>query len=234
MLGYKEAEIFKFDPERNTMKRIELDIEYTTSLETGCFGYDYEIVNEKIYVPFMCSNLIIEIDCNNDSIKTIDVPSRSFGYSGIAYDGEGFWLAPRKGKYLVYYSMDGKTKEFDLPEEYDEKKQYFGGALMEGDKVLFTSFCGKNMEFDRNNPLDIRMFGPSIYYYKKLQNGGSVISEYNGETYYVGNSGKKRKLKLCIDNQKKMKYIKENLNINPILMEGNDMGICDFLQMINL
>jgi hypothetical protein len=130
--------------------------------------------------------------------------------------------------------MDGKTKEFDLPEEYDEKKQYFGGALMEGDKVLFTSFCGKNMEFDRNNPLDIRMFGPSIYYYKKLQNGGSVISEYNGETYYVGNSGKKRKLKLCIDNQKKMKYIKENLNINPILMEGNDMGICDFLQMINL
>jgi hypothetical protein len=231
---YEEAKILKFDIKKNTMKSMEINIEYTTDIETGCFGYDYEIVNEKIYVPLMCSNLIIEIDCNNDSIKTIGVPSGSFGYVGIAYDGEGFWLAPRKGRYFVYYAMDGKTKEFALPEEYDEKEQYFGGTLIEGDKVLFTSFCGKNMEFDRNNPLDIRMFDPSIYYYKKLQNGGHVESEYNGETYYVDNSGKKRRLKLCIDNRRKMEYIKDNFSIKPVLIEGNEMGLCDFVDMINV
>ena len=235
VLGYEKAKILKLDMNNNTIENITIGVEGDVDIEVGCFGYDYEIVNEKIYLPVMCSNSIVEIDCNSDDIRVLDVPSCCRGYAGIAYDGNGFWLAPRKGKYFVYVdALFEEIKEFKLPKEYKENEYYFGGALVNDNKICFTSFSGKNMEFNCDNPFDIRMYEPGFFYYKKLQNGGCIISENEGETYYIDVKGIKRTLQLSVDNNMKFRYIKDNLYMNPIIRENEDMGIDSFINMINM
>lgn len=235
VLGYEKAKILKLDVNNNTIENITIGVEGDVDIEIGCFGYDYEIVNEKIYLPVMCSNSIVEIDCNSDDIRVLDVPSRCRGYAGITYDGNGFWLAPRKGKYFVYVdALFEEIKEFKLPKEYKENEYYFGGALVNDNKICFTSFSGKNMEFYCDDPFDIKMYEPGIFYYKKLQNGGCIISENEGETYYIDVKGIKRTLQLSVDNNMKFRYIKDNLYMNPIIRESEDMGIDSFINMINM
>ena len=139
VLGYEKAKILKLDMNNNTIENITIGVEGDIDIEVGCFGYDYEIVNEKIYLPVMCSNSIVEIDCNSDDIRVLDVQSCCCGYAGITYDGNGFWLAPRKGKYFVYVdALFEEIKEFKLPKEYKENEYYFGGALVNDNKIYFT------------------------------------------------------------------------------------------------
>lgn len=235
VLGYEKAKILKIDTKNNEIKSIQIDIDCIIDVETGCFGYDYEIVNEKIYLPIMCSNSILEMDCKSDNIKILNVPSGCHGYAGIAYDGNGFWLAPRKGKCFVYVdTLFKEVKEFSLPEEYRENEHYFGGALVNDNKICFTSFSGKNMEFNCDNPFDIRMYKPGFFYYKKLQNGRCVISENEGETYYIDATGIKRALQLSVKNNMKLRYIKDNIYMNPILHESKDMGLDSFINMLSV
>lgn len=134
----------------------------------------------------------------------------------------------------MFYSLGGEIKEFDLPTEYEKNKQYFGGAVVEGDKILFTSFCGKNLEFDMLKPEKTYVYEPSIYYYKMLQNGGKVICEYEGKTFYIDPVCGKRELKLLINGQEKIRYIKNNLADNYILTESNDMQLIEFIEMLNI
>lgn len=233
VLGYEKAKILKIDIKTKNIKNISIDMD--CNIENGCFGYDYEIVNEKIYLPAMCSNSIVEIDCNSDNIRGLNIPSCCHGYAGIAYDGNGFWLAPRKGKCFVYAdALFEEVKEFNLPEEYGENEYYFGGALVNDNRICFTSFSDKNMEFNCDNPTDIRMYEPGIFYYKKLQNGGCIISENEGETYYIDSTGIKRTLQLRVENNVKLRYIKENLYMNPIIHESKDMGLDSFINMLSV
>lgn len=74
VLGYEKAKILKLDIKDSKIESITIDLDCDIDIETGCFGYDYEIVNEKIYLPIMCSNSILEIDCKSDNIKILDVP----------------------------------------------------------------------------------------------------------------------------------------------------------------
>lgn len=234
LLGFGQKEIYKFNTLTYQIKELKVDIELENLKieEAGFLGFDYEIVEGKIFAPIMCANKIIEIDPKTDLINIIDVPSSSTGYSGIIYDGEGFWLAPRKGLYFVHYLLNGKVEEYELPKEYEKDRIYFGGAYKEDKHIVFTAFYGKNFRFRPEFPKEYQVFEPSIYYCKILNNKGMVIHERNGQTYYVDSNGKVRKLNLSISNVSRLEYIGKYMDNKMIFFEGNELSLDEYLRTV--
>lgn len=234
LLGFWSKEIYKFNILTNQILELKIDIssEMSELDEVGFLGPDYEIVSGKIFVPVMCANIILEIDPERDIATVINVPGKSNGYSGIIYDGNGFWLAPRKGRYFVHYLLNGDIEEYELPEEYEEDEMYFGSAYREEEQIVFTAFNGKNFRFNTKFPKECEVFEPSIRYYKILNNKGKVIHERNGHTYYVDLNGCIRKLSLTISNKQRLGYIAKCASNKEILPEGDILSLKEYLQMV--
>ncbi len=234
LLGYGRKEIYKFNTLTNHITELRIDIESKLMKidEVGFLGSDYEIVGERIFAPVMCANKILEIIPEKDLINVIDVPSKSNGYSGIIYDENGFWLAPRKGRYFVHWCLNGKTEEYELPKEYTNDDIYFGGAYKEKNHIIFTAFLGKNFKFNPKFPSEYEMFEPSIYYCKRLNNNGKVIHERNGKTYYIDLNGNRRKLNLSIPSVNRLEYIGKYMNNKTILSEGEKLSLYEYLKVI--
>ncbi|MBR4357841.1 MAG: hypothetical protein IKQ00_07935 [Butyrivibrio sp.] len=232
IFGYEKAEIYKYEFTSGKIYRLNFELYDVIDERLGFFGMDYEIYNERIIVPVMCSNKLVIIDCKSDNIEIVDVQSKSKGFAGIVRDENGFWLAPRKGNYFVYYSDDGEIKDYKLPSQYTENGCWFGGAYLEGENILFTSFCYGNYIFDRQNPEDGEILFPSIYYFRKFADGTRIVSEQKGDTYYIDNNHKKKKLKLLITQEEKIRYITENRRGNELFIEGDNLKLGDYLKMI--
>lgn len=234
LLGFGRKEIYKFNISTHQIIELQIDIklEMLEIEAAGFLGSDYEIVNGRIFVPVMCANKILEIDPETDLINIIDVPGRSNGYSGIIYDENGFWLAPRKGRYFVHYLLNGKVEEYELPNDYKKDGIYFGGAYREGDYIIFTAFCGKNFKFKTKTPDEYEVFEPSIYYCKKLNNKGKVIHERNGKTYYIDLDGNIKKLNLSISSDERLEYIGRYTDSKRIITEGKELLLNEYLGAI--
>ncbi len=232
IFGYEKAEIYKYEFKSGVFQRLNFVIDDVIDERLGFFGMDYEIHNGKIIMPIMCSNKLVSIDCQSDIIRVLDVQSKSVGFAGIVRDENGFWLAPRKGSYFVYYSDDKEIIEYKLPSQYNENECWFGGTYIEGNSIIFTSYCGGNYSFEQQNPENGRIFSPSIYYCREFDDGTRVVSEQQGDTYYIDKDHKKRVLQLYIPQEEKMRYIVANKRKNDMFIEGESMSISDYLKTI--
>ncbi len=234
LLGFGRKEIYKFNilTYQITELNINNKLEVSEIGDEGFLGSDYEIIDGRIFVPVMCANKILEIVPETDSINVINVPSRSNGYSGIIYDGDGFWLSPRKGRYFVHYLLNGKIEEYELPNEYKSDEMYFGGVYKEGNYIVFNAFNGKNLKFRAESPNEYETFEPSIYYYKKLKNNGKVLHERNGQTYYIDDNGDRKILNLSMSRTDKLEYIGKYMDKKMILTETYFFSLSEYLKVV--
>jgi hypothetical protein len=58
-----------------------------------CLGVT--VAGKKIYAPLLCVDEILIIDCETSRNELIKLHTGDVGHSGICFDGNDFWLAPR-------------------------------------------------------------------------------------------------------------------------------------------
>ncbi len=98
------------------------------------------ILDNKLFVPFCNANAVLELNCDNLSTRIHVIGLDDEGYSGISFDGESFWLSPRKSGSLVRWNVEKETKDYFKVGERNLKSgslSYAGIACCNGEKLLF-------------------------------------------------------------------------------------------------
>ncbi|MBN1183740.1 MAG: CDP-glycerol glycerophosphotransferase family protein, partial [Bacteroidales bacterium] len=76
---------------------------------------------DKYYAPCCQSNAIVELNLENSNTKVIEIPNSGNGFSGIAFDGEKFWLSPRSnGPILTWNRETNEVKEYRYSQGSEE------------------------------------------------------------------------------------------------------------------
>lgn len=118
------------------------------------FRCDLACNGTKVYIASCISNQVLMFDVSDNSYEWYSVGNNSNTYSGIAFDGADFWLAPRRGKHALCWNPESnKEIEFEIPIEFegenDNKKCTSLGAVYNGRYVIFPG-----MEFNKTIIID--------------------------------------------------------------------------------
>lgn len=74
--------------------------------ESAYFRNDYVQIGTCFYMASCKMNYIMKFDIQSGDHKLIKIGNEKSGYSGITWDGERFWIAPRQGGIVTIW--DGK------------------------------------------------------------------------------------------------------------------------------
>ena len=112
---------------------------------------DFAIIEEKLYAVSCVSNQLLIYDLNNQNAMLHSIGEEGLRFSGIAFDGRAFWITARDK--VEFYRWEAHTGEFKTYriKEMQEKTCYLGGAVYDGENVIFTGMNGFDSYFI--NPL---------------------------------------------------------------------------------
>ena len=117
--------------------------------------YHYVRVDDKIYLPLMNANSVLELSLNDDSIKLHYVGDTKQRYVSCTWDGENLWLTPRNGKtgdIVKWNPKDNSVKQYANPLRTDEllPAYTFDDMFKIGKYVIILSFKGINCNLKIN------------------------------------------------------------------------------------
>lgn len=140
------------------------------------FRTDIACVESKLYIASCQKNEVVIFDMDNFNFETVVIGNDDNKYSGIAWDGESFWLSPRHNSSIVKWNPNGNTlREFKL-DMLSGKKYSFTGVIYSGQNIIFPGMqCGKSMIVNEKKDADPEIRELDNNYYLFYMNDG----EYN-------------------------------------------------------
>lgn len=110
--------------------------------EHDCFTmFRYEIKDNMLYLASSISNQIIIINLDTFDYKLKSVGSEKCKFSGILWDGEKFWISPRKNTDIIIWNEE-KFKTLKLTDTFFEEKPYFWGIERFENKIVLPGCEG--------------------------------------------------------------------------------------------
>lgn len=103
----------------------------------GYFRSDFCLKENQLLVASCLNNFVLCIDLDTLDFEWREVGNEDFRYSGIAWDGEQYWLSPRTGSPIVKWDGKDKVEFFPLPEGFDNTKYNFLGVQYIDGKLIF-------------------------------------------------------------------------------------------------
>ena len=125
IFGYNYKGIVKFNlltEEFSVIDDFLKDLKVTSYNEKICL-YEYIKVDDKLYLPFINANAVLELSLNDDKTKIHYIGDEKQRYTTGAWDGSSIWLAPRDGKIgdIVKWNLKNNTvKQYANPLPKDE------------------------------------------------------------------------------------------------------------------
>lgn len=182
LFGYNYQGILKVNICTCEVIHISIDEAFFDSnyADKGLFNWNYVVNNNYLLTPFMCVNKILQLNLQTDEVAYINVGDCSNTYSGIAWDGEKYWLSPREGQKYVIWDGDRAAQEFTVPKSINCKGQYFGGAYDVAGKILFTSFVKTSLLFEKDNISTPIQMKQSYIFAKHISDNELILGDAKG------------------------------------------------------
>lgn len=243
--------IIKYDVFKNSIEYLENSLcELTYSLpETMLwFGMQFEVIDKKIYIPFVGLNAIAIFNFENDELK-IKYLNIKKGCSTINFIKGCFYLA--SSEYPAIYQWDIETDEIrvynDFPDGFMNKGMgMFLAACHVGDQLIFFPL-GSNMiiSFDINTKkiemkkdgyqFEKEVFGISYFVDQGNDKGGALTVDIDGlQSFFFKNGELKMEPYLYLDdsyNEKKIniflrkyKYFEKNFE--------NEFALREYMEIL--
>ena len=96
------------------------------------------VVDTKLFAPFANANAVLELDCVSLETVIHSIGEEQQGYGGICFDGDSFWLAPRKHNNVMQWNVH--TKKVRKLQITDAKVEWGVGIVSyRNKKMLFTT-----------------------------------------------------------------------------------------------
>ena len=200
----------------------------------ACFRTDYVQIDSYIYLASCVSNEVFKFDMNTCKFKFIPVGDDDFKYSGIAYDGNSFFLSPRKNTPIVIWDGNVGVKNIELPLEFKERnKMIFGGVCYDEGKLIFPAcFWDKSIVID--NKTEIRIENVSYYFYKKIDER-TIVSLSKTNEIMIRYDGKEYKYTLEIDEKELYAFLNsatKDVSFKTIISESDSIDLGMFINSI--
>lgn len=201
MLGHYYPGIMRLNINTKEIERIELPFLQTNNgrEQDGYFNWDYVIKEDWLYLPLLNSNHVLKLNLRTEAYDLISIGNCRNQYSGIVWDGNYFWLPPRKNTAYVRWDGDNEVKEYSLPKEFEKKQYYFGGAYVIGNKVVFSGFREFTLEFAPNMPKETRVLNRRNNFYKKIDNTTVILQDDKGNIFIQKENEAEKKIICQVD-----------------------------------
>lgn len=187
-LNIKDKSIYYIDYINDKLKKKHDELQ-------DCYiRVDYVQRGSQIYFASCISNQILRFEMDTKRYEWIDVGNMSNRYAGIAWDGENFWLAPRRNSTIIKWNGTNKIQEFNLLDCFKIENFYFLGIVYDGNRMCLPGmFDNKTVFFDPKNPTDIEVVEGKYLAYKvyddyivSLKVDGYLNIQEKGQTVYLG------------------------------------------------
>ena len=183
------------------------------------------ILKNKLFVPFCNANAVLELDC--DSLKTVIhiVGMEKQGYSGICYDGNSFWLSPRRSGSLVKWNnKTGLERSVMINKTGKELESLsFVGITYYDKRICLLPFYGEGGESQIGSGEIIILQGQyfflyeeadSIIYYEKEQGVLTKINKGKNEISRIGIRINCEEVNISLIMKEQENYVLETEEIN--------------------
>lgn len=235
MFGHYYSGIIKLNIEDLSIKEIEVTFD-SDDIERSFFNYNSYIIGSYLYIPSCQTNCVVKIRLKDDSYELIYLGSGHEGFSGMTFDGEEFWLSPRKNGPIIRWNGDKKVEEFILPKEFERKDFYFGSAVNCENYILFAGFSNLSVIIDLNQNKKMTVLNKGFAHTYKSNDQKIVLQDDEG--LYLIDKMKKQKIcsnfisddKLVISEEFKGKY--GGYFDASIINEQNGYTLNDFISII--
>ncbi len=154
-------------------------------LKNGIEGYfrsDFCLKENQLLLASCLNNYVLKIDLNTFDFEWHEVGEYGFCYSGIAWDGEYYWLSPRTGTPIVKWDGKDKTEYFPLPEEFDSLIYNFLGVQYVDGKLIFPGMLqNKTLMIDTNTRKQkIEIYEGQYFFYRYSERQGILSQNVDG------------------------------------------------------
>ena len=103
----------------------------------------YAIKDGTVYIALAVSGAVLKIDLKTWEYSLATPGDKECRFSGIAYDGEKFWLSARRGSGVYLWDGDKEFERFNLPFEMSEETYNFGGVYHYDNRIWLHGFEGE-------------------------------------------------------------------------------------------
>lgn len=208
VLNPDSGEIFYIEKPYEEYKDLEI-IENDVFFRTDCV-----LKGEMLYVASCLTNTVLKFNLATYEYKYIRIGSDDMRFSGIDYDGEFFYLAPRKKGALIQWDGHEKITEINLPYINKDEMMTFVNVVCKGNEIVLAMSAAtkdeQSMVIDKTiigGKDAIKTIDKRYYFYRKI-----------GKDFYVS-----------LDDKKELQIIKEN-KVFSYKMEIDDYIISRFIK----
>ena len=117
------------------------------NLEEGLILTQAVRIGSIVYSPERTSSYVLVLDLDTAEYEWCQVGSIGNKYSGIACDGENFWISSGECGSIVKWNGRFKWEEFQVPSEIAKRSYQFIGVICDENRVCFlTQQDGRSFE----------------------------------------------------------------------------------------
>lgn len=147
--------------------------------------------NGAYLFPLAISNHILQIDLSTLAYQLYRVGNETDLYSGIAWDGQSFWLSPRRVGDIIRWDDEKGVERYKLPEIYEDDNIYFSGIYIDKDEIFLPA-----LHSDKSVRMDIKKGSLNVekrsYAFVKNNDGYNCKFMLNGTLFFEEGSFKKQ------------------------------------------
>lgn len=188
MIGSKYPAIVKVNlQDDHDIKYIKGPYEVMNHEKDDCFvRRDITLVDGKIYMASCVNNYVFEIDLESDEIKQYDICDVSKSFSGIAYDGNNFWLSSRMNREIFRWNpLNNDVDSFNFGSHNNNNSDCCWGGIVFDKKHIIA------YGMDGNSTIIINPFAENVIENAfEINESYSFVKNIDDSNYVMGFNGK--------------------------------------------
>ena len=145
------------------------------------FISDYAIQNNYLLVASCLNNYVLQLNMDTFEFEWFEVGNKDYCYSGIAWDGEYYWLSPRRGTPIVKWDGKAKAEYYFLPEGFDNTIYNFLGIQYHNGKLIFPGMMqDKTLIADVKSLNDVEVRREQYTFFRCSKKDGELSQTVDG------------------------------------------------------
>lgn len=185
------------------------------------FRHGYVQRGTRIYMASCLDNYVLEFDMETLKHQWIKVGSEKNRYSGITWDGENFWLAPRTNTPIVKWDGGNVVEEYSLPEGFEQEMTYFLGAVYDNGRIILPRMKNCAIDIVDLEKGKMKLDEKRYSFYHRADNQGIVGQTLDGIMEICDRKSRSVCFKCVIDKKKIAEYFfSKNIHLTERLSQG--------------
>ncbi len=186
MIGSSYPAIMRLDMESGDIKYITAPFEKANdrikNIEDAYFRAHHASKGNEIYLASCLDNYVLRFSLIDESYEWLKVGRADQNYAGIDYDGEKFWMAPRKSGTIVVWDGKDQYEDIAIPAECIMRDSSYLSAVCFEDRVYIPNQCdAQSIVISNVGSAETKLMEKKIVFMKKTTENEMIYQFADGD-----------------------------------------------------